>query len=132
VSSLRQQQEAPTQPGTRSWFDVERLQPDTAVVHVAGEVDDAVVPELRRLVERQLIRSPGVMLIDFAAVTFIDSAGVELLVWAQRRADAASASLFIVPDSEGLVNRVLRLAGVEEGITGRVAAPAEHQLAAAR
>jgi anti-anti-sigma factor len=63
---------------------------------LCGEIDMAVEEELRSDFER-IIAAPGVhLLIDAAAVTFIDSTGVRLIVDAHLALEAKGRHLMII------------------------------------
>ena len=63
-------------------LDIEILQEgDTSVVVVGGEIDMATVPQL----EAALSGVDGDVVVDLAAVTFLDSSGIGMLVRASQR-----------------------------------------------
>jgi anti-sigma B factor antagonist len=63
---------------------------DDVVVEVVGEVDLLTAPPLQQTIFAALEGHPPVVVIDLLAVTFLGSAGLAVLVEAQRRAGAWS------------------------------------------
>jgi anti-anti-sigma factor len=56
------------------------------VVVVTGAVDIDTAPDLLRALRGALACGPGELVVDLAAVTFIDSSGIDVLVCAAERA----------------------------------------------
>jgi anti-anti-sigma factor len=83
----------------------------TRVVRVGGEIDVATAPYLHDAILDQIRAAPRTV-VDFAEVTFIDAAGVNALLRANRTAQDLGARLTIV-HVHGLVDRVLRLLEVD-------------------
>jgi anti-anti-sigma factor len=85
----------------------------TVVVHVAGEIDidaaGSMFPAITPLLEGKP-RQP--LIVDMAAVTFLDSSGISCLLRIQRDAEAALTEMRIRNPSPA-VNKVLDLAGLE-------------------
>jgi anti-sigma B factor antagonist len=81
------------------------------VVEVGGEVDVETAPRMRAALEAALATGDPVV-VDLAAVTFMDSAGFGVLASAQRRAaqDGVTVRLRAVPDR---VRRLLVLLGLD-------------------
>jgi anti-anti-sigma factor len=63
------------------------------VVVVTGAVDLDAAPELLRALRSALACGPGDLVVDLGAVTFIDSSGIDVLVWGAERAAEAGGSL---------------------------------------
>jgi anti-sigma B factor antagonist len=57
----------------------------TWILAVAGEIDVATSPELRRELHQLADREPASLVLDLSAVTFIDSSGLGVLVGALKR-----------------------------------------------
>ena len=51
-----------------------------AIIRVFGELDTLTSPELREQIQQALAQRPPALLIDLAAVSFIDSSGLSALV----------------------------------------------------
>ena len=77
------------------------------VVSIAGEIDVASAEELARL----LAAIPGPLVLDLEGVTFMDSAGVYVLVQAWQGHSAAGQGFEIVAASR-CVRRVLEICGL--------------------
>jgi anti-sigma B factor antagonist len=74
-------------------FAVERTSgSDGVCVEVAGEVDIDTAPRMRRALDAALAEADQVV-VDLGAVTFLDSAGLSVLIATQRKADAAGVTL---------------------------------------
>jgi len=91
-----------------------RSEGSRAVVALRGELDMSGVPLVAAEVTGALAR-PGVTAVDLdlAAVTFLDSAGLNCLLKAQAEAAAAGIPLHVAAASPG-VRRVVELAGVSD------------------
>jgi anti-sigma B factor antagonist len=75
------------------------------VLVVAGEVDMASAGQLRSEVGRCLAERPAVLVLDLAAVTFLDSAGLAVLVEAHRAA-APHTALRVVADQHAVLSPI--------------------------
>lgn len=81
----------------------------TVVCHLAGEVDMATCTRLREaLIELEAQRR---VILDFAEVSLIDSAGLACLIAAVRRVHAAGGAI-VVSSARGVVGRVFRTVGM--------------------
>jgi anti-anti-sigma factor len=89
---------------------------ETVVVSLAGELDFAatfrIEPELERLT-----REPGVeaLVLDMAAVEFMDSSVLGLLLATQRRLEAEGIRFLLANPSDS-VRRILSLTGAGEAL----------------
>lgn len=92
------------------------------LVHLSGELDVLTAGPLRRAVDDARHRHGGVVEIDAGDVTFLDPAGVNVLLTAQRALQDDGRVLRVVRASPS-VDRLLRQAGAERlyGETGRLA-----------
>jgi anti-anti-sigma factor len=81
---------------------------DAIVVAPAGEIDLATVDALEAGIEAALAEA-GYLVLDLRAVTFIDSAGLRLVLETSRKATRLS-----VVRGPGEVQRVFGLVGLEE------------------
>ncbi|MEV4510327.1 STAS domain-containing protein [Dactylosporangium sp. NPDC049525] len=89
---------------------------DTITVTVAGDVDLSTVAELDHAVLAAVIGATSVV-IDLAAVTFIDSAGINTLLKSRRLADERGRR-FRIANATGVVRDVLDLTGVLSHLSG--------------
>jgi anti-sigma B factor antagonist len=90
---------------------------DTITVHVAGDVDLSTVGELDRAMLTAVNGDVSSVVIDLAAVTFIDSAGINTLLKSRRLADELDRQ-FRVANATGVVRDVLDLTGVLDHLSG--------------
>jgi anti-sigma B factor antagonist len=58
------------------------------VLTLVGELDLASAPELERRLQEILAESPRRLLLDLDELTFVDSAGVSVLIRAKKEAEA--------------------------------------------
>lgn len=82
------------------------------IVKAAGEIDLSNIDEVRSAIDGAIERSPQGFVIDFRDVSYVDSAGVAVVISAYRRTIKNGGVLAVVrPVSEG-VRRVLELIGL--------------------
>ncbi len=87
--------------------------PDRTVVVCSGEIDVRTAPELRQaLFDPEVVRSPLVV-VDLAAVTFLDSVGIGALVAARRWLTSHGTGLVLVC-GETQPRRVLTMTGLHK------------------
>jgi anti-sigma B factor antagonist len=71
------------------------------LITAAGEIDLATSPELRALIRDVLAKEGSrYLVIDLSAVTFLDSTGLGVLVWAHHRMRARSGDLTLAGPNE--------------------------------
>src|SRR3712207_158744 len=82
------------------------------VVQVSGEMDYQTVSFFRGRIGEEIARSQGRVVLDLSAVSFCDSAGLSVLLWAWRRAEGAGSVLVLacVPPN---LRRMLSMTGVD-------------------
>ena len=87
--------------------------PDAAtwLVTVSGELDLATAPRLEAIFEALEPAPSDRVVVDLAAVTFLDSSGIRALVRAKRRLDDLRAAL-VVDGASPSARQVLEIAGV--------------------
>ena len=91
---------------------VETLDGAWPVVKAGGEIDLSNIDELRSAFDAAIARSPKAFIIDLRDITYIDSAGLAVVISAYRRVSKAGGVLGVVrPDSQA-VRRVLDLIGL--------------------
>jgi anti-sigma B factor antagonist len=90
---------------------------DTATVHIAGDVDLSTVAELDQALLAAVTDDVTTVVIDLAAVTFIDSAGINTLLKSRRLADERERR-FRITNAAGVVRDVLDLTGVLGHLSG--------------
>jgi anti-sigma B factor antagonist len=85
---------------------------EAAVLTLPAEIDICNAEQVREELLSLLNRGPAVLIVDMADTTFCDSAGVNALVRAHKRATANGAQIRLVVTSPG-VQRVLAITGVD-------------------
>lgn len=86
------------------------------MIALPEEIDISNSDQVRDELLSLLNRGPAVMIVDMAGTTFCDSAGVNALVRAHKRASANGAEIRLVVASLG-VQRVLEITGVDRLIS---------------
>jgi anti-sigma B factor antagonist len=92
------------------------------VVTVVGEVDISTAPRLLAALDEALLGGPEEVVIDLAAVTFLDSTCIQALLSANRRARVAGVRLSIVP-AAAEVHRAFVITGTDGLLSFVDAAP---------
>jgi anti-anti-sigma factor len=106
-----------------------------AIVHPAGDVVAALVPELRSALRGALVKGVREMTIDFSRVEMVDSTGLGLLISAHNSMSKAGGKLAVINASEEILDlfRSMRIhqhfsvspCTVRERITAAEAHPVE-------
>jgi anti-anti-sigma factor len=86
---------------------------DRATIHIGGEVDLATCPLLQAIVVDLVDRGCHQLIIDLERVSFLDCAGIRVLVDARRRVQEHGGSVTLVRPRPP-VWRVLALTGMTE------------------
>lgn len=81
------------------------------VVHVQGDMDMSVVPEIRSSVDAAIALGCSCVVLDLAGVTYADSSALGLMVWLDRRLQPLGGKL-VLAGADRNVNRVLELSGL--------------------
>jgi anti-anti-sigma factor len=89
---------------------------EAAVITLPEEIDITNSEQVREELLSLLNRGPAVLIVDMAETSFCDSAGVNALVRAHKRATANGAEIRLVVASLG-VQRVLAITGVDRLIS---------------
>jgi len=103
---------------------------EAAVITLPEQIDISNSEQVREELLSLLNRGPAVLIVDMADTTFCDSAGVNALVRAHKRATANGAEIRLVVASLG-VHRVLAITGVDRlipvypSMTASLAEPGE-------
>ena len=87
---------------------------DSAVVKVSGELDLAGAPELERAIRDVEYSEIGRIVIDLTDLTFMDSAGLNVLLSAKSRDRETHHRLQVTPSKHAAVDRLLSLTGAWE------------------
>jgi anti-anti-sigma factor len=81
------------------------------VVHVQGDMDTSVVPEIRSSVDAAIALGCTCVVLDLAGVTYADSSALGLIVWLDRRLHPLGGRL-VLAGADRNVNRVLEISGL--------------------
>jgi anti-sigma B factor antagonist len=84
-----------------------------AVVRIEGEVEFATAPRLRATLLDLAQEGASPVVVDLAAVTFLDSAGISLLIQAKKRLTSVNSDLVLRSPQQN-IRRVLEISGVTE------------------
>lgn len=85
--------------------------PRACVVRLSGDLDMAVVPELRKALDSALYGGCANVVLDLAGVTYADSSALGLLVWLDHRLRPAGGRL-VLAGAKRDVARILELSGL--------------------
>jgi anti-sigma B factor antagonist len=86
------------------------------LISVFGELDVASAPAVTQALEDAQVSAATSVVLDLAGVTFLDSAGIRVLMSAVTASRAGQNKLSVRRDYQPPVDRVLALAGVIEGL----------------
>ena len=101
-------------------FDIERHDEDGGIrIVVRGEVDMTTGDRFEREVLAAEERQPATLTIDLTGVDFLDSTGLQIVLDADVRAQAAGHRLVVLP-GEGEAARVFALAEVADRLSAGV------------
>ena len=92
---------------------VETIEGVWPTVKAGGEIDLSNTDELRSALDGVMGRSAKGFVIDLVDITYIDSAGVAVVVSAYRRLSKAGGVLAVVRPASSAVRRVLDLIGLQ-------------------
>jgi anti-anti-sigma factor len=90
-----------------------RYHGDHATIHIGGEIDLATCPQLQAVVVDLVDRGCHQLILDLERVSFMDCAGIRVLVGARRRVQEHCGSVRLVRPRP-LVRRVLALTRMTE------------------
>lgn len=85
--------------------------PRACVVRLSGDIDIAVVPELRRSLAEALETGCANVVLDMSEVVYADSSALGLLVWLDHRLRPASGRL-VLAGANADVSRILEISGL--------------------
>jgi anti-sigma B factor antagonist len=93
-----------------------RVDDDTHVIAVKGEIDLFTAPEFKQRVSAPIDAGRSHIVVDLSETTFIDSSSLGVLIGAHRRLKLRGGSLFVVCDNEAIV-KTFRITGLDGVIT---------------
>ena len=88
-----------------------RIEADEVTLTICGEIDLISAPALERALRDAESSRPGRIVLDLAALDFIDSSGIHMLIHARERADANGHQL-VLAHVPAHAQRVFGLIGV--------------------
>lgn len=87
--------------------------PRSLVASIMCELDHHTARRVRERIDERLYQDrPEILVLDFSAVSFMDSSGLGLILGRCERADAYGASVRLVGLSDALY-KLIRLCGIE-------------------
>lgn len=93
-------------------MSVDTIQGQWPVLKVGGEIDLSNIDDLRTAIDNAISRSPTGFIVDLSDISYIDSAGVAVIIGAYRRVSKAGGILAVVKPTHEGVRRVLDLIGL--------------------
>jgi anti-sigma B factor antagonist len=87
------------------------------MIAAQGEIDLSTIEDLEREIVAATFGEGASILLDLGEVTFLDSAGINVLLKGRRLADEHSKQ-FRVTAAHGLVRQVLEITGVWDHLSG--------------
>ncbi|MFI1722426.1 STAS domain-containing protein [Streptomyces sp. NPDC020489] len=86
------------------------------VLEIAGDLDHATAPELRRVMAGLTLTTGQLLVMDLAGLTFCDSSGISTLLMARNQAieENGDIALAAVPANTA---RILRIVGLNQVFT---------------
>jgi anti-sigma B factor antagonist len=97
---------------TAQGFDIAQLGVDVYLVAARGELDVATAPGLREALGTARERGASRLIADLGAVTFLDSAGLGVLVTCAKQLRMNGGELVVVTDDPRIV-RVFEITGLD-------------------
>jgi anti-sigma B factor antagonist len=95
---------------------IEELDGALSAVVVAGELDQATVPELQETLVPVMDDASQSLLVDLTECEFIDSSGLAALVAARERLTTSNGRSFAVCCPDTQVRRLLELTGLDRAM----------------
>src|ERR671927_1322506 len=99
-------------------FEIEdrKVDEDTHVVSVSGEIDLFTAPEFKQRVSAPIDAGRTRLVVDLTETTFIDSSSLGVLIGAHRRLRRLDGSLVIVCSNDAIV-KTFRITGLDSVFT---------------
>jgi anti-sigma B factor antagonist len=93
-------------------IDDRKVDEDTHVVSVAGEIDLFTAPEFKQRMSKPIEDGITKLVVDLSATTFIDSSSLGVLIGAHRRLKQRDGSLVVVCDNDAIV-KTFKITGLD-------------------
>ena len=87
-------------------------QPDRKIVHLAGRLDATTSPALEGKISKILEQKKQTLLVDFAKVDYLSSAGMRVLLAATKKMKAQGGKLAFYAMSDEVME-IIKMAGFE-------------------
>ena len=104
--------------------ETEAVDDGVGAVTVAGELDQATLPELQRALDEVIEAGSDALVVDLSDCSFIDSSGLAALVSARERVSAGVGRGFAICCGSPQVLRLLEITGLDKAM-GAVSTRAE-------
>jgi anti-sigma B factor antagonist len=104
-----------TEPAGLFTVDRHLLGDGVVSVRVRGEVDSVSGPALEKALTAEITGGPRELRLDLDSVSFFSSAGITILLAAQRRCTAAEVAFVVQAPRE--VRRLLSLVGIDDVVS---------------
>jgi len=89
-----------------------KVDDDTHVVAVAGEIDLFTAPEFKQRMSAPIDDGRSNLIVDLSQTTFIDSSSLGVLIGAHRRLKLRGGSLVVVCDNEAIA-KTFKITGLD-------------------
>ena len=89
-----------------------KVDDDTHVVAVAGEIDLFTAPEFKQRMSELIDAGRSRLVVDLSATTFIDSSSLGVLIGAHRRLKLRGGTLMVVCDNEA-ITKTFKITGLD-------------------
>jgi anti-sigma B factor antagonist len=89
-----------------------RVDSDTHIVSVTGEIDLFTAPEFKERVAAPIDAGCSQVIVDLTATTFIDSSSLGVLIGAHRRLKLRGGSLVVACDDDAIV-KTFKITGLD-------------------
>jgi anti-anti-sigma factor len=98
-------------------FEVtERIDGQTCVLSIVGELDLGTITELARRVQEKLDENFTVLRVDLSDLTFMDSSGLRELIDLYDRSRREAWRLTLIPSEHAGANTVMRVTGADAAL----------------
>ena len=90
----------------------------TVTAYISGEIDHHNAAGLRNEIDEAIeFAYPEILILDFGAVTFMDSSGIGLVMGRYKLMKSLSGKV-IIQNAPKTIKKVMRMAGIEKLLSG--------------
>lgn len=87
---------------------------EVVTAYLSGELDHHTAKDMRESIDNAIeLNMPSLLVLDFSAITFMDSSGIGLVMGRYRNLQKTGASLHISGASQSIY-KVMKLSGIEK------------------